>query len=178
MRKALAGIAALVIAFGVIAFAAAVATAGPSANFEFATDPDVGISGPPGTLYHVAGIATPAEMIGRECHVTVSIVNNESRRPGTGFIVSSNRVNLLVDDDIEATSGSATYEAGDLVLGEFVNAWVLFGPKGEASVDGSVSVVCPDAPVPPETPPSITVPPTANVAVRPVPVAAPPSFTG
>lgn len=157
-----------------------------SASFSFATDPNVGISGAPGTLGHLAGITTPAEMVGLDCAVILDVANNESTRAGTGLVVSSNGVRLT-KNGVEDKPGNAPPEnIGHLVLGPYVNAWVLFGPAGVASVDGAVHVECAD--VPPTTgpttgPTTVTVPPTANRAERatasaPTAVLATPAVTG
>lgn len=183
--RAILGVLAVVI----FATGTAVA-AGPSASFTFTTDPNVGISGAPGSgVVPPGGTASVADLAGLDCDVWLDVHNNDSVRSGTNILITAG-IGYVEADDVEAVKGDAPpRHVGHLVMGTTAYAIVQFGPAGVASVDATIRFECPDEPpvtTTPETPTTTrpTVPTTSTPVgiptggAPPAAVIATPAFTG
>ena len=126
------------------------------ASFSFLVDGTDGVYGAPGSTLVLATQTVESEEVGRSCQVSIDVHNNESVRQGTDLLVSSAGVSLTAAN-VEALAGDAPeVPLGSLVLGATVTGSVRFGPRGEASTAATIVVDCPDAPITPTPPPTVS----------------------
>lgn len=115
------------------------------------------IEGTPGSTVQIGSADVPADLVGRTCEITVSVVNQESIHGGNKLIVASDGSSVEVEG-IEDQAGSTTSVAGTITLGPTLTVSVFLAVDDISSLGSNLTVTCQPLPSIKPEPPVTTVP--------------------
>jgi len=148
-----------ILAIGAVAALLSVWMVGGPADAQTIEVPieQIVIQGTPGSTIEIGSTAVPADLVGRTCEITVTVVNQESIHGGNKLIVASDGSSVEVDG-IEDQAGSTTTVAGTITLGSTVTVSVFLAVDDISSLGSGLTVTC--KPLPPTDPkPPVTTAP-------------------
>lgn len=97
----------------------------------------------PGTVVPLTDppVASPADLVGRECTVVARSENQSSVHPDNDLIVATGESDVRIKD-VESAAGLTTNATGRVILGSDVSVLLVMGPDGVFSAGIDVTVDC------------------------------------
>jgi hypothetical protein len=116
---------------------------------------DTVVRGAAGSEHVLASEEVPPDLVGSECRVAASAINQESIHPGNDLVISSNGDQLVLEDVEGEAFGERAVE-GSLTLGVELTVTLVMGPDGVFSAGMEVEVRCPTPETTTTTEPTMT----------------------
>lgn len=102
---------------------------------------DTVVRAPAGSSTVLAEIAVDSDLVGLECTIEASAINQSSVHPGNDIVVSTGTSSVTLRD-VEGEPSKSTTADGTVILGPAITLTLIMGPDGVFSAGASVQFTC------------------------------------